>query len=117
MQLRLSPGCSLAGPARKKQERANPIVRRDQSEALRLKVLFYNHAGQVSGAERVLLLALARLNGAHFAPVVICPAAGPLKEMVTELGVPCDEVDGLKARFTWRLDRLLSYLGSFLRLV
>jgi glycosyltransferase involved in cell wall biosynthesis len=71
----------------------------------------------VSGAERVLLFTLARLNGAHFAPVVICPASGPLKEMVADLGVSCDEVDSLKARFTWRLDHLLNYLGSFLRLV
>ena len=82
-----------------------------------MRVLYYNHTGQVSGAERVLLFTLARLNGAHFAPVVICPASGPLKEMVTELGVSCEEVDSLKARFTWRVDRLLNYLGSFFGLV
>src|ERR1700730_1122628 len=47
----------------------------------------------------------------------MCPVAGPLKEMVAELGVTCEEVDSLNARFTWRLDHLLDYLGSFLRLV
>ena len=82
-----------------------------------LRVLFYNHTAQVSGAERVLLLMLARLSGSHFAPVVICPAAGPLKEMVAELGVRCDEVDSLKARFTWRIDQLAHYLVSFCRLI
>lgn len=83
----------------------------------KLKVLFYNHTGQVSGAERVLLLILARLNRGQYAPVVLCPAAGPLKEMVTDLDVCCDDVESLNARFTWRLDRLAGYLGSFSRLV
>ena len=82
-----------------------------------MKILFYNHTGQVSGAERVLLLVLATLNGRRFAPVVICPAAGPLRKMVTDLGVRCDEVESLKARFTWRIDRLAGYLGSFWRIV
>ena len=82
-----------------------------------MKVLFYNHTAQVSGAERVLLLLLARLNRQTFARVVICPADGPLKEMVSELGVPCYEVDGLKARFTWRIDHLVRYLASFWRLI
>ncbi len=82
-----------------------------------MKVLFYNHTAQVSGAERVLLLLLARLNHRTFARVVICPADGPLKEMVGELSVPCYEVDGLKARFTWRIDHLVRYLASFWRLI
>jgi glycosyltransferase involved in cell wall biosynthesis len=82
-----------------------------------LKVLFYNHTGQVSGAERVLLLILERLNRGRYAPVVICPAAGPLKQMVADLGVRCDEVDSLQARFTLRIDRLVGYLGSFWRIV
>lgn len=82
-----------------------------------MKVLFYNHTAQVSGAERVLLLLLARLNHRTFDRVVICPADGPLKEMVGELSVSCYEVDGLKARFTWRIDHLVRYLSSFWRLI
>lgn len=82
-----------------------------------MKILFYNHTGQVSGAERVLLLVLARINTSRFAPLVICPAAGPLKKMVNDLGVPCADVKDLQARFTWRVDRLVGYLGSFWRLV
>ena len=82
-----------------------------------MRILFYNHTGQVSGAERVLLLVLARLNRGYFRPEVICPAAGQLKKGVDELGVPCHEVDGLEARFTGRIDHLVRYLGSFCRLV
>ena len=81
-----------------------------------MKILFYNHTGQVSGAERVLLLVLARLNRGYFRPEVICPAAGQLKKGVDQLGVPCHEVDGLEARFTGRIDHLVRYLRSFCRL-
>lgn len=82
-----------------------------------MKVLFYNHTGQVSGAERVMLLVLAKLNRSWFTPEVICPAAGQLKQEVTDLDVPWAAVDSLSARFTWRPDHLLRYLGSFLRLI
>ncbi len=78
-----------------------------------MKVLFYNHTGQVSGAERVLLMILARLDRVNFDLLVICPEPGPLSGMVTSLGVPVQNIPGLEARFTWRVDRLLRYLGSF----
>jgi L-malate glycosyltransferase len=78
-----------------------------------MKVLFYNHTGQVSGAERVLLMILARLDQRRFDSLMICPERGPLQSMVTSLGVPVQTLPGLEARFTWRLDRLLRYLGSF----
>lgn len=78
-----------------------------------MKVLFYNHTGQVSGAERVLLMILARLDQRRFDSLLICPEQGPLQSMATSLGVPVQSLPGLEARFTWRLDRLLRYLGSF----
>ena len=64
-----------------------------------------------------MLLVLTKLNRGYFRPEVICPASGELKKTVTDLGVPCHEVDSLKARFTWRLDHLVRYLGSFGRLI
>jgi glycosyltransferase involved in cell wall biosynthesis len=79
-----------------------------------MKVLFYNHTGQVSGAERMLLMILARLNKSLFDPLLICPEAGPLMKMGTSLGMPVESVPGLEARFTWRPGRLLRYLKSFL---
>src|ERR1700730_13994848 len=78
-----------------------------------MKILFYNHTGQVSGAERMLLMILARLDQREFDPLVICPEQGPLLEMATNLGVPVESVSGFEARFTWRVDRLLRYLTSF----
>jgi glycosyltransferase involved in cell wall biosynthesis len=78
-----------------------------------LKILFYNHTGQVSGAERVLLLILARLNRNRFEPVLLSPASGQLQAEARTLNVPCAAVDQLEARFTWRLAALLRYFSSF----
>ena len=82
-----------------------------------MKVLFYNHTGQVSGAERMLLMILAGLDQSDLDPLVICPEQGPLLEMVTNLGIPVESVSALEARFTWRVDRLLRYLESFLLVI
>jgi len=81
-----------------------------------LKILFYNHTAQVSGAERVLLMILSRLNRDQFTPVVLCPA-GPMMKMASALGVPCQNVEQLSARFTWRLDHLFRYVISFTRAI
>lgn len=78
-----------------------------------MKILFYNHTGQVSGAERVLLMILARLDREVFDPVVVCPEQGPLQEMTKDLGVSLASVAGLDARFTWRVDTLARYCKSF----
>lgn len=78
-----------------------------------MKILFYNHTGQVSGAERVLLMILTRLDQNRFDHLVICPDQGPLLRMATNLGVAVQSVPALDARFTWRVDRLLRYLKSF----
>jgi glycosyltransferase involved in cell wall biosynthesis len=79
-----------------------------------MKILFYNHTGQVGGAEGVLLMILARLDRERFDPVVVCPEDGPLRNEVAELRVPVEIVAGLNARFTWRPDYFLLYLKSFL---
>jgi glycosyltransferase involved in cell wall biosynthesis len=82
-----------------------------------MKILFYNHTGQASGAEYLLLMILSRLDREKFEPVIVCPEAGPLTKLATELATPVEAVAGLQARFTWRLDRLAGYLGSFVRVV
>jgi glycosyltransferase involved in cell wall biosynthesis len=82
-----------------------------------MKILFYNHTGQVSGAERLLLMTLARLNRSNFDPIVVCPEEGPLAKMVTHLTLPTEIVPSLEARFTWRLDRLVRYLKSFFQVM
>jgi glycosyltransferase involved in cell wall biosynthesis len=82
-----------------------------------MKILFYNHTGQVSGAERMLLMILSRLDRDGFEPLVLCPESGPLQTMAGELGVRVESVSDLQARFTWRLDQLVRYCKSFLGVV
>lgn len=82
-----------------------------------MKILFYNHTGQVSGAERLLLMILSQIDRDSFEPLVVCPEQGPLQEMATDLGVPVESVAGLEARFTWRADHLVRYCKSFLGVI
>lgn len=82
-----------------------------------MKILFYSHTGEVSGAENILLLMLKKLNRARFTPVAVCPEAGGLAEKMRELKIPCKTVQTLEARFTWRIDLLLKYLKSFFRTI
>jgi glycosyltransferase involved in cell wall biosynthesis len=78
-----------------------------------MKILFYNHTGQVSGAEHMLLLILSRIDREGFELSLVCPEQGPLQEMAGDLGVNVESVSRLEARFTWRVDRLVRYCKSF----
>src|SRR5207237_5099094 len=78
-----------------------------------MKILFYNHTGTVSGAERVLSMILMHLDRDHFQPVVVCPRASRMMELVEQANVRTRALTQLEARFTWRLDRVLRYLTSF----
>lgn len=82
-----------------------------------MKILFYNHTGQVSGAEYLLLMILRRLDRDRFQPVVLCPERGPLQQQMRGLGVAAETVLGLDARFTFRPVKLLGYLKSFFLVV
>lgn len=75
-----------------------------------MKILFYNHTGKVSGAERVLLMIL---QASGFERVLLSPAEGPLQGLAKDLGVECRALPILDARFTLRIDRLLKYFWSF----
>jgi glycosyltransferase involved in cell wall biosynthesis len=78
-----------------------------------LKILFYNHTGTVSGAERVMSMILDRLDRVRFQPVVVCPDESPMMEMIEKLKVRTRGLQPLEARFTWRLDLVIRYLISF----
>jgi glycosyltransferase involved in cell wall biosynthesis len=82
-----------------------------------MKILFYNHTGQVSGAERLLLMILSRLDRKSFEPIVVCPAQGPLLKMAAAAGVRAEAMHVLEARFTWRADRLVRYSKSLVHVV
>jgi L-malate glycosyltransferase len=82
-----------------------------------MKILFYNHTGQASGAERLLLMILAQIDRDAFDPIVVCPEQSSLSNMVSKLGVPVKTIAGLEARFTWRVDHLARYCKSFLGVI
>jgi glycosyltransferase involved in cell wall biosynthesis len=82
-----------------------------------VKVLFYNHTGQVSGAERVLQMILKGLGRDRYECVVACPENSQMSELLDAEGVRRRAVLGLEARFTWRPDHLLRYLSSFARVI
>ncbi len=79
-----------------------------------MKILFYNHTGTVSGAERVLLTILGQLDRDGYEPVVVCPENSRLMEMTRAAGVRTREFQALEARFTWRVDRMIRYLLSYI---
>ncbi len=82
-----------------------------------MKILFYNYQGKVSGAERVVLLILKRLNRHRFEPLMICPKSDAMFAETEKLGVPCRSIDQFEARFTVRPDYLLSYFASFIKTI
>jgi L-malate glycosyltransferase len=86
-------------------------------EGRRRRIAYVNHTGKVSGAEKVLLHMLHGLDKASYERVVLCPAAGDLQRMVADEDVPCIPTQELHARFTWRPDRLLRYLLSFIQVI
>jgi L-malate glycosyltransferase len=82
-----------------------------------VKILYYNHTGKVSGAERVMLMMFGALDRESVEPVVMCPTDGPLAAMSEKTGVRTLVSRALNARFTWRPDRLIQYLISLVRVV
>ena len=82
-----------------------------------MKILFYNHTGAVSGAERVLMMILGGLDRESYESIVICPPASKLLQLANSANVRTRALDQLKARFTWRFDRVFKYLASFARVI
>ena len=79
--------------------------------SLGMRVLFYNHTGKISGGERVLLLALARLDRTRFDATAVCPA-GPLADAIEANGITRIEIDEFTPQMTLRPDRLVVSLVS-----
>jgi len=80
-----------------------------------LKILFYSHTSKISGAEKILLLLIERLNRTRIAPFAVCSGEGPLREAILDSGVPCRAIPDLEARFTVNPYKLLRYSGSVVR--
>lgn len=82
-----------------------------------MKILFYNHTGQVSGAERVLQMILNGLDRGRYECVVVCPENSKLFELMKNAGERTLGLRLLEARFTWRPDLLFLYLLSFAQVI
>lgn len=82
-----------------------------------MKILFYNHTGQVSGAERVLQMILTGIHRDAYERVVACPDQSKMFELAATTGASTRGLRALEARFTWRPDRLVQYLLSFARVI
>jgi glycosyltransferase involved in cell wall biosynthesis len=81
------------------------------------RIVYTNHTGKVSGAEKVLLNMLCGLDRRRYEPLVICPSEGNLQQMAEAEGVTCATVPALQARFTWRVGELFRYIASFLHVI
>jgi glycosyltransferase involved in cell wall biosynthesis len=82
-----------------------------------MRIVFYNHTGQVSGAEKMLLLGLRHLPRDSFETALVCPAEGTLAEEAEKLGVPVTRCRSLHARFTYNPLMVVRYAASILRTV
>jgi len=82
-----------------------------------IRILFYNHTGKVSGAEKMLLLILAKLDRNRFESVVLCPDDDALARDVQGLGLNTESCPDLNARFTIRVDLIVKYLRSFAQVI
>jgi glycosyltransferase involved in cell wall biosynthesis len=82
-----------------------------------MKILFLNHTGIVSGAERVLLTILEHLDRGRFQPAVSCPLDSDLANLVREKNVTVLNFPNLEARFTWNPVRVAQYLRSYFRAI
>lgn len=78
----------------------------------RMRILYVNHTGNVSGAERVLLDILQGLDRNRYEPIVLCPIEGRLRREVRALDVACRELPNVGARFSLRPDRLICSVVS-----
>jgi len=77
------------------------------------KILFVNHTGMVSGAERVLLVILDHLDRTRYEATVACPPETQLAQLVESRGIRFASLPHVRARFTWNPFRLARYFRSY----
>lgn len=77
------------------------------SECGKTRILYINHTGLVSGAEKMLLNILRGLDRARYEPYVLCPSRGELAAAIHAEGAEWFPLPAVAARFALRPDRLL----------
>ena len=80
-----------------------------------MRIVFYNHTGIVSGAEKMLLLSLGNLPRNIFDVKLVCPEEGSLQDSAQVLGVPTYNCNPIRARFTYNPFLFVGYLLSIAR--
>lgn len=81
------------------------------------RILYVNHTGNMSGAEKVLVEILRGLDYGRYEPAVICPSQGALAAEVLGLGVEQHPLQPITARFARRPDLLLRSIAPIFRAV
>ncbi|MCX7918583.1 MAG: glycosyltransferase family 4 protein [bacterium] len=77
------------------------------------RILYINHVGKISGAERVLLNLLSHLDRAKFEPVVIAPSDGTLLSEITKLGIKTYPIKIPLLVRSYNPIRLILYIPNF----
>ena len=77
------------------------------------KIVFVNHTGLVSGAEKVLLVILENIDRNRFEATVTCPPDTDLSQAVEKKGIKFSSLPHVRARFTWNPAKLLRYFRSY----
>jgi L-malate glycosyltransferase len=85
--------------------------------ARRTRVVYVNHTGAVSGAERILINMVRGLDRELFEPFVLCPAQGELARLLKAEGIACVDSPAVQARFTWRPNELWKAVVSLVRAI
>lgn len=79
----------------------------------KMRIVYVNHTGSVSGAEQVLLDVLRGLDRSQYEPYLLCPAEGRLAEEAKAEDVPCRPLPPVNSRFALRPDLILRSLWHF----
>jgi glycosyltransferase involved in cell wall biosynthesis len=77
------------------------------------KILYVNHVGLISGAERVLQNLIARLNRAEFEPVIAIPESGKLFTELTNQGMKVYPIQTPLLIRTYNPVKLCRYIIDF----
>lgn len=81
------------------------------------RILYINHTGHVSGAERVLLDTLKAAKRGRFEPIVMCPADGDLAEEIFAERVEWLPLPSIRVRFALRPDQMIRALSPMYKAV
>ena len=81
------------------------------------RILYVNHTGHMSGAERVLIDTLKGLDRDRYEPFVMCPMYGDLTSEICAAQVDWAPLPAIRVRFTLRPDQMIRSLSPVLKAI